>query len=231
MTIKAEIQLLEQSALIELFILDSTNLPGGGITRFHAGTNKLLQPIVWQGQTYEPLPIEASGFDMTTQGATPRPKVKIVNINGLLSAQVKQFDDFVGCKLTRKRTFAKYLDAVNFPSSTNPTADPNQFIADDIWYVERKVSENRHIIEFELSSAFDLMGVLLPNRQIIQNSCPWKYRGAECGYAGGYYNVNNATTSVQADDICAKTLTACKVRFGTSAVRFGGFPGAVRNAR
>ena len=309
MSIKADIQSLEQTALIELYVLDATNLPGGGLTYFHAGTNKLQQPVVWQGNTYEPMPIEASGFDVTTQGAAPRPKVRIANVNGLLSASVKAFDDFVGCKISRKRTYAKYLDIINFPPSEtvakqrysetgyaanksinsggafnltyymanggpdllgafgsnsalyaahwrdagvyegrpgnsagafntafyvatypndcryNPTADQTQYIPDDIWYVERKIAETRHLIEFELSSAFDLVGVQLPNRQIIQNSCPWKYRGTECGYTGAMYTSSNTSTTNSSLDICAKTLTACRTRFGTSPIRFGGFPG------
>lgn len=387
MTIRAEIQSLAPSALLDFFVLDTTNLPGGSVMRFHAGTNGLSQPVVWQGATYEPLPIEASGFDVTARGSLPRPKLKVANAAGFLSASVKSFGDFVGCKVTRKRTFAKYLDAVNFPvrrnllaytdslseiaggwthgdalvvtpnvpgpqgnnvatrfaglsgntisatgttvyktfgvvignnyvistmvnpvtsgsfsirygatadaqtrsfpmmggtgwrkvtavftanavggtTSTcvfgcstpggmtvelseaqaevgaedttyqpildtynaNPTADPNQFIPDDLWYVERKVTENRYIIEFELSSAFDLMGQQLPNRQIIQNSCSWKYRSTECGWTGANYDKNNAPSTL-ANDACAKTLAACKVRFATQPIRFGGFPGAVR---
>jgi len=229
MTIKADIQSLEHTALLEFFILDTTNLPGGSITRFHAGTNGLHQPVVWQGNTYEPMPIQAEGFDLTARGSQPRPKIRVANVGGLLSASVKNFNDFVGCKVTRKRTFAKYLDAVNFPGGVNPTADPNQYMPDETWYVEQKLSENRYVIEFELSSAFDVQGVMLPHRQVIQNSCPWKYRGTECGWSGGYYDANNNPTNA-AGDKCSKTITACRVRFATvgQAVRFGGFPGAVR---
>lgn len=227
MSVKSEIQSLAPSALLEFFTLDSTNLPGGDLLHFHAGTNKLMQPIVWQGITYQPLPIKADGFDVSAKGSMPRPKLTIANANGLLSAEVKSFNDFVGCKLTRKRTFQKYLDAVNFPGGTNTDADPNQFIPDDVWYVERKTNENRHVIDFELSSAFDLVGVQLPNRQIIQNSCPWVYRSAECGWTGGYFDANNAATTA-ANDKCGKTLAACRTRFTTSVIRFGGFPGAVR---
>lgn len=232
MTIKKEIQLLERSALIELFILDSTNLPEGDILYFHAGTNKLSGPVVWQGKTYEPMPIQASGFDVTTQGALPRPKVQIANINGLLSAEVKKYDDFVGCKIIRKQTLAKFLDTINFPDGINSTADPSQFLPDQTWFVERKVTETRYSIEFELSSAMDLMGVQLPARQIIQNSCQWGYRSPQCGWSGGFFNTNNEPCS-QGDDYCAKTLAACKVRFNSQGapLRFGGFPGATRSAR
>lgn len=228
MTIAAEIQSLSPSALIELFELDTTNLPDGAISYFHAGTNGLQQPVVWQGNTYQPWPIESEGFDVSTKGTLPRPTVRVANINGLFSAEVKKFDDLVGSKVIRKRTFARYLDAVNFPGGVNPDADPNQHFPDELWFVERKATENRYLIEFELSSAFDLEGVMLPKRQVIQNSCPWKYRGVECGYSGPAFDKNDKPCAA-ADDFCAKRLTSCEVRFVNQSLPYGGFPGASRN--
>jgi lambda family phage minor tail protein L len=227
MTLKADLQSLSPTALLEFFILDATNLPGGTKFYFHAGTNGLQQPVIWQGQTYTPMPIEAKGFDVTAKGTLPRPKLNIANINGLLSAEVKTFNDFVGCKVTRKRTFAKYLDAANFAAG-NASADANQYLGDEIWYVERKLTESRYVIEFELSSAFDLIGQQLPSRQVVQSSCPWVYRGTECGYTGAVYLNSNNQPTTQAGDTCSKTLDGCKKRFGTQPIRFGGFPGAVR---
>lgn len=219
--------------MIELFILDMSSTTSGGILYFHAGTNNLRQSVTWQGQVYSPLPIQATGFDVTTQGTLPRPKVQIANIGGIISAEVMANDDLVGCKITRKRTFAKYLDAVNFPTGTNPDADPNAYIPDDIWFVEQKTQETRYIVEFELSSVFDLMGIQLPYRQVVQNSCPWLYRGPECGYTGPYYDKNDQPTGAQASDICAKRLSSCKARqasFPNQILPFGGFPGATKYA-
>lgn len=229
-TIAAEIQSLAPSAIIELYEIDMTSLPLGQVERFHAGTNGLQMPLVWQGNTYNPLPVEATGFDVTTKGTLPRPKFRIANIDGLFSAIVRQYDDMIGCKVTRKRTFSRFLDAVNFPGGVNPTADPTQFLADDIWFVDRKVTENRYMIEWELASAFDLQGVMLPFRQVIQNSCPWRYRSAECGWTGGYFDKDDKPTGVSANDYCAKRLSSCRARFGANAyLPFGGFPGAHRN--
>lgn len=227
MTIKAEIQSLAPSALMEFFTLDASNLENGEVLHFHAGTNGIMNSVAWQDVIYTPLPVQAEGFDITAKGALPRPKLSVANAGGLLSTEIRNFNDFVGCKLIRKRTFVKYLDASNFPDG-NPNADPNQYLPDEVWFVERKILETRYVIEFELSSAFDLMGVKLPNRQIIQNSCPWVYRGQECGWNGGYFDKNNQPCGPQSD-MCAKTLAACKVRFTNGQpVRFGGFPGAVR---
>ena len=223
--IQSEIQKLATSAIVELFTIDTTKL-GSGIFHFHAGTNKLLNPVVWQGVTYFPLPIEAEGFDLTTTGALPRPKIRIANVGGVFSELAAQNNDLVGSVIIRKQTFARYLDAVNFPNG-NPDADPNQYLPDQRWFVDRKVSENRYIIEWELASAFDLSGVMLPYRQIIKNSCPWEYRGPECGWDGEPYNKADQPCAIN-EDFCAKKLSSCQVRFKEGVIPFGGFPGATR---
>src|SRR5690606_25865634 len=129
----ADIQSLGQSALIELFELDLTPL-GGDIFRFHAGTNELGTPIVWAGNSYQPMPIQAEGFDITTRGQLPRPKLRIANIDGVIS-QAVQGGDICGMKVTRRRTFARYLDAVNF-SAGNPTADPSAEFPQDVFFID-----------------------------------------------------------------------------------------------
>lgn len=228
MPIATEIQLLDPTALIELFVLDTTNLPGGTLSYFHAGTNQLSGPVVWRGVPYAALPIEAAGFDVTTKGSLPRPRIRIANLGGAVSALVMANNDLIGCKVIYRRTFARYLDAGNFASGVNPTADQWQAIPDETWYVDRKISENKFLVEWELASAFDLQGVMLPYRQIIQNCCPWKYRSPECSYAGTLYFDNNDVACAVGLDFCAKRLTSCKLRHPNIDLPFGGFPGAVQ---
>jgi phage-related protein len=408
MSIRSDIQLLATTAVVELFELDLTNL-GDIVYRFHAGVNGLGNDIVWQGNTYSRFPIEAEGFEKTSTGVLPRPKLKAANITGIISAMAFNFQDLVGGKIIRKRTFAKYLDSVNFPAPANlllysdqfnnaswtkqgtsvvpnsiinhtgslsaskisetavssqhyvsrtraiipdkdytlsvyfkagtriygwlrgqrrdssilhsatfnlstgtvvhqvgcipgieplgngwyrawitynshsgsldypevhigtsatasapstylgdtskyiscfgaqleegtkPTsytsnnssiinnihADPNVYFPDDIWFIDRKSAENPIFVEFELAAAFDVLGVKLPRRQCIQNTCTWKYRGPECGYTGGAIATkNDLPTNVLADDVCGKRLSSCKIRFGNnSQLPYGGFPG------
>lgn len=230
--ITSEIQSLSPSAVIEMFILEVSDSEK---MYFHAGTNELHENIVWQGMTYLAMPIQVEGFDVSSQGTLPRPKVTIANVQGLFSALIRKYDDLIGMKLIRKRTFARYLDAVNFKDG-NPTADPNVAFPDDLWYVDQKTEETKYTITWELASAFDLQGVQLPRRQIIQNYCQWKYRGGECGYDGLPYDINDKPCTSHADDKCAKKLSSCRVRFnslytGTQKpiLPFGGFPGATRN--
>lgn len=226
-TITSEIQKLEPSAVIELFEMDATAF-GGDLLRFHAGTNSLRQNLLWQGNTYTAFPIKASGFDMSGNGQLPRPKLQVANVTGAITLLVLTYDDLLGAKITRKRTLAKYLDAVNYPGGTNPMADALAEFPDDVFFVDRKVTETRDLVEFELAAAFDVAGVQLPRRQIIQNVCVWRYRGGECGYTGtNYFDANDAPVGSAGLDVCGKRLASCKARFGQNEpLSFGSFPAA-----
>lgn len=97
--------------------------------------------------------------------------------------------------------------------------------------IEQKTLETHEVVEFELSSVFDLMGVQLPYRQIIKNTCPWKYRGPECGYTGPYFDKNNQQTTMSGADYCTKRYDSCNARrnyFANGVIHFGGFIGATR---
>ena len=225
--ITSEIQKLAPSAVIELFVLD-LSLFGQGPVRFHAGPNALMQRVVWQGHAYEAFPIQVEGFEFNGGGQVPRPRMRVANVTGSITALVLSYQDLVGARITRKRTLAKYLDAVNFADGVNPTADPLAEFADDVYCVDRKSRETREVVEFELAASFDLEGVSLPRRQIVQNVCPWSYRGAECGYtSSAYFNANDEVVSSKAQDACGKRLASCQRRFGAHAeLPFGGFPAA-----
>lgn len=225
--ITSEVQKLEPSGIVELFDLDLTGL-GGEMLRFHAGTNGLRTSVVWKGQTYQPFPIHASGFDYSGNGQLPRPKIAVANVTGTVSYLVLTYQDMLGAKLTRRRTLVKYLDAVNFPGGSNPTADSTAEFPLDIYYVDRKTTENKDVVEFELAASFDIAGVGLPRRQIIQNVCVWRYRGTECGYTGtAYFNENDVPVGSLSLDVCGKSLDSCKCRFGANnQLSFGSFPAA-----
>jgi len=225
MGIKADIQTLNTGAVITLFELDLTTL-GGTVFRWHSGVNELANDVVWKGQTYSRFPILATGFEMNSKGTMPRPTLRCSNASGLVGALTRSYGDLVGGKVIRRRTLYKYIDAVNFPGGVNASADPNAAFADEIWFVDRKASENPMYVEFELAAAYDVAGTKLPRRQFIQNTCTWGYRSAECSYAGGpVADKNDIATSDSALDSCGKRLSSCKLRFGAYAqLPTGAFP-------
>lgn len=227
MAIEQTVQELSPGAILSLIEVDLTNI-GDNLYRFHNGTNELNTAVTWQGNIYTQFPVELTGFETSTQGAVARPTLKLANVTGLIGSLLRGFDDIIGGKVTRKRTMAKYLDAINFTSGLNPTADPNVFFPDDIYFIDRKVSENKVFVEFELASSLDINGIKIPRRQIIQNSCTWIYRSAECTYAGGPVADSNDNLTTDPNlDVCGKRLGSCKLRFGdTVTLPYGGFPGA-----
>lgn len=230
-TVRSDVTQLGAMQLVEMFVYDASAF-GGDVFRWHPGLSPTDGAIVWQGVTYEPFPIEAEGFEVSATGKLPRPTLRAANIGGELGAYLRKWKDGLGAKVTRKRTLGKYLDAVNFPTG-NPYANPATSFPDDIFFVARKTMENPIFVELELAVKFDVSGVMLPRRQVLAGICQWRYRSAECSYAGPpVQDVNGNPTTDPAKDECRKTLDACKARFGQyGELRTSAFPASllVRN--
>ena len=225
-----ELAKINPSAVIELFELrlDSTLHGSSDVYRFHAGANAAVSGnIVFNIQTYTRIPIKAEGFEYSNTGTLPRPTLSISNLDStmttllLLVNATTAGNDLGGAEVRRIRTLKKYLDGES-------AADPNARWPEERWFVDRKASESRDSVTFELASKFDLAGQKIPKRQVIANVCQWKYRSSECSYTGtDYYDVNGNEVSTEAEDVCGKRVASCKLRFGdTAELPFGSFPGA-----
>ena len=132
------LQSINPGSIIELFTIQlSTALHGSNtLYRFHNGANLNANgEVVWAGNSYLRFPIECSGFEFGSTGTLPRPKISISNIFGTMTAimqdvnQTTVGNDLNGAKFTRIRTLARYLDAVNF-SSTTTTSTTTSTVAD-----------------------------------------------------------------------------------------------------
>ena len=177
-----DLQKINPSSIIELFslTLDSTLHGASTVYRFHNGSNLVSNgDIVWAGNSYVKMPIQAEGFAFQ-KGQLPRPKLIVSNALGTITAilltvnQTTTGNDLTGATVTRIRTLARYLDAVNFSGGTNPlgTPDPTAEFPQEIYKVDRKSSENREVVEFELAAVFDLAGIRAPKRQCTRTEFP-----------------------------------------------------------
>jgi lambda family phage minor tail protein L len=218
----ADLQQPSPSAIIELFEIQLFTAIHGESTvyRFHNGTNAVNNgQITWAGNGYQRMPIEADGFEYAGTGSLPRPTIRVSNLFGTITAILLALPNGLeGAKLTRIRTLARYLDAVNFSGGVNPlgTPDPSAEFPREVFYISQKTQENRDVVEFQCAAAFDLAGVRLPRRQAIANICQWQYRGTECGYTGvSYFDANDNATGLLSADVCGKRLSSCQKRFGT----------------
>lgn len=186
---------------------------------------------VWGGNAYTPIPFEASGFERSGSGPFPRPKVRMSNLFNEGSALAQEYMDLMGAVVTRRRVYPENLDNGAFP-------DPLAQMAPDVFIVDRKSMQNGTVIEWELASALDQQGVMLPGRQILRDVCPWSYRvwdgtkfvyAAEngCPYTGtDYFNDKGQSVASPELDKCSHQLNSgCRRRYGTKAdLPFGGFP-------
>jgi len=183
-----------------------------GILRFHninimmentsvnLNSPDLFGQLIWKGKRYIPFPITIEGFETVSRGTLPKPKMTFANhiqntyYNSFftqIKSQIRNIGDIIGLKILRRRTFLKYLDAVNFKSNggiindDNFQIDPdnNAELAADIYYIDRKLKENKNILEYELSSILDLENIKLPLRTLYSTSCSFDYRGEGCEYS------------------------------------------------
>lgn len=217
--------MFKSDALIDLFSIDvgstdtQRNWPGpmyivspeqtGG---FEVQYINLLGNLV----TYSPIPVSAGGFEITGSNKLPQPKITFANVDGRFTGLNQVYDDLLGFRLVRIRTFGRFLrsrNGVNFPTyNANAHYNPEQ------WYFNRKMEESTVGCVYELASVFDVEGIRFPRRRMYNNYCPFSYQGPECRYTGS-------------QNSCPKTLGGCDARFGAQGndLRYGGFPTATNS--
>lgn len=194
---------LTPSALITLFEIDLVSIgqdvgianpsdPSYGLYfRFHNTIKLGKTSIYWRNNEYIAAPVEAKDFEMSSAGTFPAPKLTLTTSEegipamAILKERLRDLDDLIGAKVTRIRTFARYLDSINYIGEQPPVGfapDPNVEFPRDVFYIEKKISENKTTISFGLSSILDTEGLQLPNRLVLADKCMWHYRGEGCLY-------------------------------------------------
>ena len=190
---------------------------GKTILRFHNNIKLFRSSIFFNSQEYLAAPIQIDGYEISAKGSPPTPKMSItIDPEGLtqemqnrivfIKTAIRDLDDLVGSKVTRIRTFTKYIDNSNFydadgnlltnilnpPQGFDP--DPNAQFPPDIYFVDRKSAETKNVMELELASPFDTQDLKLPARVVNDFNCPWTYRGEGCCYE--WNQQKNATDSI-----------------------------------
>lgn len=205
--VMGEIFSLTPSSLVELFEIDITSIAvdagilsasdtlfnyDSGVFRFHNNIKLSGTSLWWRGMEYVALPVQIDGFETTSKGTLPTPKLRLsvnesgVNLLATLKEKMYQMGDLVGAKVTRIRTFLKYLDAKNYLETILPgqtfEPDSNVELPRDVYYIDRKSGENKFVLEFELASLLDIEGIKLPGRLVNATKCLHRYRGEGCNY-------------------------------------------------
>ena len=217
------------SSLIKDYAEVNPSLPNfedskDNILRFHNNIRIFDSYIFWQGKTFFPAPIQAEGYEISSRGILPTPRLSMssqsdqeTEILSLIRRAIRKYGDIVGAKVTRIRTYAKFLDKNNFadiakydgtdgsylsafPEGYEP--DPYAELPRDIFFIERKASESKTAIVYELSSSLDVEGIKLPRRTVQSRKCGFAYRGCGCFYE----SAENALFDSSTPNIMPKTV-------------------------
>lgn len=236
-----DIQAPDIGTVVELYDVDCTALPGLlTVLRFTPSslivdpTAPIPEPIIWQGNTYQPRACESTDWSWDGQGPMPRPKLSLGNTDLAISAICISNSDLQGAVVTRHRVPMKYLDG-------GSAADPTVEFDPDVFVIDQKTTQNKMVVEFSLGASIDIEGRMIPGRQVIQSYCSFRYRIwngtsfvysqglAACPYTGGFYfDANGNATADPSLDACSKRLiSGCQKRFAGD-LPFGGFPGAAQ---
>lgn len=229
---------------VELFTLDTTTIPGQSTILNFTSTQFADSTVVFNRISYTPIDIKSEGWETTTGGGFPTPRMTLSVSGGIdevstfaaiLKGLVINLDGLVGATITRTRTLKKYLDG-------EATADPNAHFPLDVYRVDMMTQFNKQLVEWELKAALDQEGQKLPRRQIIRSTCSHTYRihdptnpdadingfvQGSCPYTGTAFFKRDGTSTVDAaEDSCGKRVSDCQLRFGAKAVLpYQGFVG------
>lgn len=167
---------------------------------------------------------ESEGYDLTGQGALPQPRVTVSNVGRML-ANVLYRLKYNPLYRLEGGTLIRHLTQVNFLEDGPDYLSPARELPRQIYTIEQLEGETESAAQFILTSSFELDGVTLPGRMALR-TCPYRYREEDtCGYTGtAMFTRANQPTGNAAQDICAKTLTACELRHA-GLLPFGGYVG------
>jgi lambda family phage minor tail protein L len=156
--------------------------------------------ITYNGVTYSRAPIKHDVISENSSAEIDVVKVSISNVNRIVQGYLETYD-LRGKKVTIKIVWANQL------------ADTDAYI-DFIYYIDTYTT-TEEVVDFSLSSKFDILDVMLPFGKFSRTICRWKFKSTECGYAG-------------AETTCDKRKTTCDVTMNNVA-RYGGFPSIPTN--
>jgi lambda family phage minor tail protein L len=150
------------SPYVELFTIDITNLGVNQVWYFTPNVGAGGSAIIWKGKTYTPFPIAMGGTTANGDGSQSKPQVTVSMVVPTLLPYIVALGDLIGGKLTRYRTFAKFLDNGSNPDST-------AYFPFDYFIIDQKLSHTKDAITWSMSSPIDRFGMRLPRRQVLKD--------------------------------------------------------------
>jgi len=224
--------------LVEYFTPMSTDLVSADLPEYPERTYT-YRKLRLSGQEYEPIPVEVSGYDRSSSGALPQPRVRVANATRYFGDYLLKYGDLLGAKLTRTIIADPFMDQ---PDPANPglwlPGSPDNYWRKDVYRLEEKTSQTPQWIEWRIVSDMDIEGRSVPGRQMFRDACRLRYRVEAAG--GGSFNYDRVTcpytglamfdnrdqpTVNFSEDACSRRITGCVARFPGVAAPIDAFPG------
>lgn len=168
--------------------------------------------IRFMGEAYGARPFGITGISFSSTGKAGKPKLKLSNADSQVSALIRSYNGMMQAKVTIWVTAKEFMQ----PDGSVKEGAYRKLV----YYIERPSYCNNSVAEFELTSPYDMDGVMIPPR-VTQAVCYWAMRGwyrsgKGCAYNGSrMFDKDNNPVTDPSQDACPGTVTACKLRFGS----------------
>lgn len=176
--------------------------------------------IKFQGNEYGARPFGIGGIEFNGNGKAGKPTLTLSNADSQVSALIRSYNGMMQARVNIWITQRDLLDE-------NGNVNPGDF-RKLTYYIERPNFVDPRVARFEMTSPYDMDGIMIPPR-ITQSTCFWAQRGwyrsgRGCDYNGSrMFDKDNNPVIDPSQDVCAGTVTACKLRVGADGeLPFGG---------
>ncbi|QBZ71362.1 minor tail protein [Escherichia phage Jahat_MG145] len=230
------LQSLYPGEIITLIEIDGTKF-GARVYRLHgenirytpeellqAQQTGILPPkeITFRGEQYGARPFGITGINFTSNGKADKPQLILSNLDSQVSAMIRNYNGMMQAKVT---IYVIPAELLGEDGNIKDGAFRRM-----VYYIERPSQFNRTLAKFDLTSPYDMDGIMIPPR-VTQSVCYWAQRnwyrsGKGCSYNGSrMFDKDNNPVTDPSQDFCAGTVNACKLRFGAeNELDFGGAP-------
>lgn len=179
------------SPWVWLYEIEVPTTPTATILRYAEYT----EPVVWQGNTFQPFPISHSEINESSEGRINAVTVTVSNVMREIQAYLEEWDYLSGAPV---RIICVNLSDSSYSQMRDLAVSSTQY--------------NDKAVTFTLSLNFDIVGKKI-GRTAYRDKCAWVYKSAECAYSG----------AIALCDKTLGGQNGCRVH--ANAVRFGGMPG------
>ena len=155
------------------------------------------EDITWRGETWVAFPFELDEIS-ETMNEVPRVDIRVSNAGRAMELYLYDYDSY--CKVNGYAPVTCKIFVVN--TLNLASSDPE--VEHEFIMVQPRTNAQWATFTLGASSPWNRR---YPQRRLIP-SCQWRFKGAECQYAGG-------------ETTCNKTLTRCRELSNTA--RYGGF--------